>query len=229
MSEHIIIASKGNAHRFATRTVTAFDFINRYDFTVYADATNGAFTLVLPNWIEGKNYRVVKTDSSANIVTVAGFNTDLINGLASIPLGTQGQCLEIQGGPAKTWYAVGGYTGTAATEAPALVTATTAGDTTGVIPEGVRNVLVTSSASTKIVTLPAPVPFRKLTIIVGANGFKLQSSAPATVAINGGTGASAVSAVGANVRLEYTCVDTTHWTATSISTVGATTAAAVAA
>lgn len=91
------------------------------------------------------------------------------------------------------------------------VTATTAGDGTGVIPATARHVTVTSSASTKIVTLPAPVVGKKLTIDVGSNGFKLKTTAPATIGINGGTGASAVSAIAASSTLELTCVSLTSW------------------
>lgn len=109
------------------------------------------------------------------------------------------------------------------------VTATTAGDTTGVIADSSRIVVVTSSASTKKVTLPTPVQGRKVTVIVGANGCKLQSTAPASVAINGGSGAGVVSAISANVTLELTCTSTTTWTGFQVSSVGAVTAIAVAA
>lgn len=105
----------------------------------------------------------------------------------------------------------------------------TAGTTAGVVPDTTTRVLVTSSASTNKVTLPTPTPGRELTIIVGANGFKLQSTAPATVAINGGTGSAVVSAIGANVTLKLTCTSATTWTGFQVSSVGAVTAIAVAA
>ena len=91
------------------------------------------------------------------------------------------------------------------------VTATVAGDGTAVIADTTTHATVTSSASTKIVTLPAPTPGRMLVIDVGANGFKLQSTAPATIAINGGTGASAVSAIAANSTCVMICVSATAW------------------
>lgn len=112
---------------------------------------------------------------------------------------------------------------------PTAVVATTDGLTTGIIPDSAESVSVTSSASTKIVTLPTPTPGRTLRVIVGANGCKLKSTAPATIAINGGTGSAVVSAISANVVLFLTCVDATHWTGYQTSSVGAVTAIAVAA
>ena len=93
------------------------------------------------------------------------------------------------------------------------VTATVAGDSTGIILDTTTHATVTSSASTKIVTLPAPTPGRMLVIDVGANGFKLQSTAPASIAINGGTGASAVSAIAANSTILAICISATAWKA----------------
>jgi hypothetical protein len=93
------------------------------------------------------------------------------------------------------------------------VTATSDGLTTGTIAErGVYQfVQVTSANSTDIVVLPAPTPGRTVVLNVGANGFKLKSSAPATVGINGGTGASAVSAIAASSTCVMTCVSATSW------------------
>lgn len=91
------------------------------------------------------------------------------------------------------------------------VTATTDGTGTGVISEIADHVTVTSSASTKVVTLPAPVVGKQVVIDVGASGFKLQTTAPATIGINGGTGASAVSAIAANSTCVMVCVSATSW------------------
>lgn len=93
------------------------------------------------------------------------------------------------------------------------VTATVDGLTTGIIAAQTKHATVTSSASTKIVTLPAPVVGNRLVVDVGANGFKLQTTAPATIAINGGSGASAVSAIAANSTIELICISLTAWKA----------------
>ncbi len=110
-------------------------------------------------------------------------------------------------------------------------TATAAGLTTGTIPTSglFQSVAVTSASSANYITLPAPVPGTQLVIDVGANGYNLQSSAPATVAINGGTGASAKSAVGANVTLLAYCVSATKWKVLQMAAAGTVTALAAAA
>ena len=93
------------------------------------------------------------------------------------------------------------------------VTATDNGDGTGIISDSTTHATVTASANTKKVTLPTPTPGRMLVIDVGANGFKLQSTAPASIAINGGTGASAVSAIAANSTILAICISATAWKA----------------
>jgi hypothetical protein len=108
---------------------------------------------------------------------------------------------------------------------PAAVTAVA---TTGVaIPADASFVSVTSANSTHLVNLPAPVPGKVLLLHVGANGFNVQSSAPATVAINGGTGASAKSAIAANTLVMLVCTTATTWQGWRI--VGATLSAVPAA
>lgn len=112
---------------------------------------------------------------------------------------------------------------------PVLVTATSDGLTTGIIPDYAEFVIVTSSSSSNKVTLPTPTPGRpELRIYNAANGFKLQTTAPATIAINGGTGSTASSAIAANTMQKMNCVTATAWLGTSVSSVGATTAVAVA-
>ncbi|MDV7395630.1 hypothetical protein RZS08_29850, partial [Arthrospira platensis SPKY1] len=49
-------------------------------------------------------------------------------------------------------------------------------------------VTVTSDNADKIVILPTPTPGTIVILRNGATGYELRSSAPATVAINGGTG-----------------------------------------
>lgn len=92
-------------------------------------------------------------------------------------------------------------------------TATADGTGTGTIPDGATFVTVTSAGANNIVVLPTPTPGTLVIIHVGANGCELRSSAPATVAINGGTGASAESAIGANVTVFAFCATATSWKA----------------
>jgi len=62
------------------------------------------------------------------------------------------------------------------------VTATVGGAS---IAAASSHVTVTSSDANHIVILPAPVVGKQLVINVGATGFELRSSSPATIAING--------------------------------------------
>lgn len=92
-------------------------------------------------------------------------------------------------------------------------TATADGTGTGTIAATATHVTVTSANADHIVVLPAPTPGRMLVINVGANGFELRSSAPATVAINGGAEANAESAIAANSTILAICITATAWKA----------------
>lgn len=92
-------------------------------------------------------------------------------------------------------------------------TATADGLTTGIIADTATHVTVTSANADHIVTLPTPTPGRMLVINVGANGFELRSTSPTTIAINGGTGAAAESAIAANSTILAICISATAWKA----------------
>lgn len=79
---------------------------------------------------------------------------------------------------------------------------------------------VTSANANHIVILPAPVPGRQITLVVGANGFELRSSNPATIGINGGTAADAESAIGANLTVKLECISATNWIGSTVSAAG---------
>jgi hypothetical protein len=70
---------------------------------------------------------------------------------------------------------------------------------------------VTSADANHIVVLPTPTPGRHVVIHGPATGFELRSSTPASVAINGGTGSAAESAIPADSTLFLTCVTATAW------------------
>jgi hypothetical protein len=92
-------------------------------------------------------------------------------------------------------------------------TATVDGTTTGTIASGpmLQFIAVTSDDANKIIVLPAPTPGSIVILHVAATGYELRSSDPATVAINGGTGATAESAIGANTTLLMICASATSW------------------
>lgn len=107
------------------------------------------------------------------------------------------------------------------------VTATSDGLTTGVVPLGAAFVTVTSAGVNNIVTLPAPVVGQIIILRNGATGYELRTSAPTTIAINGGTGASAESAIAASTMVIAVCTSATTWQAIGLA--GATLAAVEAA
>ena len=63
---------------------------------------------------------------------------------------------------------------------------------------------------------------------VGANGYELRTSNPASIAINGGIGANAESAIGANTLVRCICTSSTTWIATQFSSNGTESAVEVA-
>jgi hypothetical protein len=103
----------------------------------------------------------------------------------------------------------------AATPAKTVVaearTATTDGTGTGTISANKTFVTVTSSGASKQIILPAPVVGQTIVLEVGANGFDLLSSDPATISINGGSGAGAKSAIAASSTVFLTCTSATSW------------------
>lgn len=108
-------------------------------------------------------------------------------------------------------------------------TATADGTGTGTISNTSTFVTVTSDDANKIIVLPAPTPGRVVTIVNGATGYELRSSAPATVAINGGTGENAESAIAASVVVVARCVSATRWICTDYAAAGTVTATEAAA
>lgn len=94
-------------------------------------------------------------------------------------------------------------------------TATADGLTTGTIASGpmLQFITVTSAGANNIIVLPAPTPGTIVILHVAATGYELRSSAPATIGINGGTGADAESAIGANTTVVAICATATSWKA----------------
>lgn len=108
-------------------------------------------------------------------------------------------------------------------------TATVDGTGTGQIATTTDVVTVVSDDANKIITLPAPVVGKWIRLRNGATGYELRTNAPASVSINGGSGANAESAIGANVRTVCGCDTATAWVCTNFSTAGVVSATEVAA
>ena len=94
-------------------------------------------------------------------------------------------------------------------------TATADGTGTGAIAAGTDFATVTSGNADHIVTLPDAPVGSLVAFHVTANGCELRTHAPATVGINGGTGADAESAVAANTTVWAQRVTATNWVAWS--------------
>ncbi len=119
-------------------------------------------------------------------------------------------------------------TGSAGELPQVAATATSDGLTTGTLANGNVFVNVTSASSNNIITLPAPIPGTRVNLYVGSNGYKLQSNAPATVGINGGTGSAVKSAIATLVYVELVCSTTTNWIGRQVTAAGVSTAVPVA-
>lgn len=103
-------------------------------------------------------------------------------------------------------------------------TATSDGSGTGTLEEGklVQFVVPSWVGANNIIILPTPQP-GKIVIIAGAGtGGELRTNAPATVGINGGSGAGTESAVAASQMVIAICESATSWKAFTIASDGTT-------
>ncbi len=98
-------------------------------------------------------------------------------------------------------------------------TATADGSGTGTIAAAgmLQFVTVTSADANHIVVLPTPTPGTIVILRNGATGYELRSSAPATVAINGGAASNAESAIAASTMVIAVCTSATTWQAIGIA------------
>ena len=76
---------------FDVVTKTAAYTITTDNRVILCDATSAAFTVTLPTavGIEGREFTIVKTDSSVNAVTVDGNGSETINGATTKALSSQ--------------------------------------------------------------------------------------------------------------------------------------------
>ena len=190
----------------ANSTFTGGTVTNATTFSNAVDVTTGGLTI----------------DAGGLTVTLGGAN---VTGGITMPTGnlsvTSGNVTV--GGTLTQTGAATFTTGYQAT--PAAHTATSDGTGTGAIGDGTSYVEVTSTNAAHLITLPAPTPGNIVNLFVGGStAYELQSSAPATVAINGGTGASASSTVPATTLVKCVCTSATTWVATAFSATGEATA-----
>lgn len=86
----------------------------------------------------------------------------------------------------------------------------------------IQFVTPTWSNANYILILPPPVPGRIVIIAGAATGGELRTSEPATIAINGTSGAGKESAVAANQLVFAICESATSWKAFAIASNGTT-------
>ena len=84
----------------------------------------------------------------------------------------------------------------------------------------VQLVIPTWGNANNILILPAPDPGKIVIIAGAATGGELRTTAPATIAINGGSAANAESAVAANQMVILICESATSWKAFTIASNG---------
>lgn len=118
---------------------------------------------------------------------------------------------------------------TASGYTPVAVTATADGTGTGVVPAESGFAIVTSANADHIVTLPAAHVGQIVRLRNAGTGYELRSSAPETIAINGGAEADAESAIGANTYVECEQTTATAWICRQYTTAGVQSATEVAA
>lgn len=101
-------------------------------------------------------------------------------------------------------------------------TATADGTTTGTIAAAgkIQSITVTCDDANKIIILPTPTPGTLVILANGSTGYELRSSAPATIAINGGTDTAAESAIPASCVVFAYCATATTWLALQIANDG---------
>lgn len=199
----------GVSIRKAVIVKTATYTATETDHTILVNATSAAVTIRLPRTQKGRVFAIKKIDSSANAVTIDPEGSQTIDGATTLVLQTQYDIAVLHADDDTSsgrWFNL-----ERREEIVEARTATTTGATTGTISPATTRVTVTSDDANKIIILPAPVVGKKLTIHGGATGFELRSSAPASIAINGGSGSNAESAIAANSTCYLECVTATAW------------------
>ena len=199
----------GVSVKAAVITKTSSYTATENDHTILVNATSAAVTIRLPRTAKARVYVVKKIDSSANAVTIDPEGSQTIDGATTLVLSTQYDVAVLHADADTSsgqWFNL-----ERRQDIVEARTATATGATTGTISPATTHVTVTSDDANKIIILPAPVVGKKLTIHAGATGFELRSSSPTTIAINGGTGSAAESAIAAASTCYLECVTATAW------------------
>lgn len=205
-----------------------FDSVKRHggtlDASVYDIAVSGAATAFF-------------TFLNCGTVSAGGFEVDL-NGLRAVSIEspyvtwTDAEALVrvhsesgIEGIVAPIGRFTKGYQAT-----PASRTATLLGDGNGLIADHTRNVAITTPGVNAIITLPTPYVGYEVTIYnTSLIGYELRTNSPTTIAINGGTGADAESAIPSGTTVHCRGTSATTYVCINIAADGTVTSTEVAA
>ena len=201
----------GIAVQLAAKKVNAAYKVAADDYLVAVDTTAAAITITLPSAEHGRTLVVQNVGATGYAVTIDPPGTTTINGSSTYTLRGSNEAVTLQCYSVNStvaWYA----TGVQNTERTQAVTATTTGATTGTILPGITFVSVTTDSSSKKVILPAPVVGTRIILHnTTSTAYKLQTSAPASIGINGGLGSTAASTIPADSTCVLYCVTATSW------------------
>lgn len=102
------VQTSGRALTTSTKTITSATVLTSLDGTVMADATSAAFAVTLPSATTamGRQYTIIKTDVSANAVTVTAAGPDTLNGAATYPLNNAYDSITVSS-DGTNWFVVG--------------------------------------------------------------------------------------------------------------------------
>jgi len=222
------LVTKGTANSGANSTVTNMNVTGNLTVSGTANvtgATNFVGDMTAGNVTLGANktLTVTTTANLAGTLSVTGNASFGANSTVNIAQNALvGGTVNVTG---STNLATAGFL------APSVArTSTNDGLTTGIIAAAgcFQFVTVTSASSANLITLPTPTPGTFVLIAVGANGYKLRTSTPASIALNGGTGASASSSIAASSWTLVCCTSATTWQAINITGTTLTAVAAAA-
>lgn len=202
---------------------SASGLLNNTPVVIEVDTTGGAITVTLPllstfTYPFGITYifHDYAGTAATNNITIAANAANEINNAANVVINQPDGSLIVTATGLLDWQASSTFG-----SLPIVPrTATADGTGTGTIANGNCFVQVTVDDANKIIILPPPIPGTIVKLLNGATGYELRSSAPATVGINGGTGASAESAIGASLYVVMECISSTNWIGSTFTAAG---------
>lgn len=207
-------SATGIGVRFKTRQITTDTTLTgTADHTLLADASGGAFTVNLPAAGTNNATRelvIVKTDSSANAVTIDGFGSEAIAATSTVKLTWQYQSVRLQAG-FSGWHIVG--------QPPANVYTVTATATLTADQLYGSQFVNTGASGSIVLTLPAPARGMRFRVYLTAAQDVDINPADGTqiLALTNATGDAISSAATVGNAIELVALSATTWGAYAAS------------